>query len=141
MEERYNIADNVYINRGKMSWTFGVDLSHALLNELNFYSASGGNYNFRFLQSNSTSTSSGTGGIGFASFLLGVPQSVVLANAVLPYYYRWNDGAAFVQNDWKVKPNLTLNLGLRYSLQFPRTEKYNHQGVFLPDQAQSFPLA
>lgn len=141
VEERYNISDNLYVNRGKMSWSFGFDVSHALLNELNFYSASGGNYNFRYLQSNSTSTGSGTGGIGFASFLLGVPQSVVLASAALPYYYRWNDGAAFVQNDWKVKPNLTLNLGMRYSLQFPRTEKYNHQGVFLPEQAQSFPLA
>ena len=48
--------------------------------------------------------------------------------------------AAFVQNDWKLKPNLTFNLGVRYSLQYPRTEKYDRQGVFLPELAQEFPL-
>ena len=55
---------------------------------------------------------------------------MTLSNALLPYYYRWNSGAGFVQNDWKIKPNLTLNIGLRYALQLPRTEKYNHQGTF-----------
>src|SRR5205085_962339 len=39
-----------------------------------------------------------------------------------------------------VRPNLTLNLGLRYSLQLPRTEKNNLQGAFRPDLAQTFPL-
>jgi len=140
VEERYNVADTVFINRGRMTWKIGVDLAHALLNALSYYSASGGNYSFRFVQTGN-GASTGTGGIGFASFLLGVPNAVTLASAALPYYYRWNSGAAFVQNDWKVRPNLTLNMGLRYSLQTPRTEKYNHQGTFDPTQAQSFPLA
>ena len=43
----------------------------------------------------------------------------------------------FIQDDWKVKPNLTFNLGVRYSLEMPRTEKYNNQGVFRPDLAQT----
>jgi hypothetical protein len=59
---------------------------------------------------------------------------------LLSYYYRWNSLAAFVQNDWKVRPNLTINLGFRYSLQYPRTEKNNLQGVFRPDLAQTVQL-
>ncbi len=138
VEERYNLTDIVYVNRGKMSWKFGVDISHAILNVTPLYAASGGNYAFSNTQTNSLGTGSGTGGIAMASYLLGVPSTVAQRNAIIPYYYRWNSGAAFLQNDWKVRPNLTFNLGVRYSLQLPRTEKYNHQGVFLPDEAKSF---
>ena len=141
VEERYNIADSVFISRGSMSIKIGVDLTHELLNTVNLYQAAGGIYVFRNYQTNSTGASSAPGGSYFASFLLGVPNQVNLSNALLPYYYRWNSGAAYVQDDWKVRRNLTINLGLRYQLSLPRTEKYNHQGTFLPGQAQSYPLA
>src|SRR5947199_5778203 len=71
---------------------------------------------------------------------MGVPNAVDLRPIILDYDYRWKSVAGFVQNDWKVKPNLTLNLGLRYSLQLPRAEKHNMQGEFRPDLAQPFPL-
>jgi hypothetical protein len=145
-EERYAITDMVYKTRGAMSFKFGVELDHALQNNLPLYGAYGGIYAFNAFPSNSNGGSTGTGGSPFASYLLGVPNNggspaVTLRNIAVPYYYRWNSGAAFIQDDWKVKPNLTLNIGLRYNLELPRTEKYNDQGVFRPDLAKPFPLA
>ena len=142
VEERYNIVDTVYLSRGAMSWKVGVDLSHSLLNVLPFFGASGGRWDFRTAQTSAQfgSTSTGNGGNSFASYLLGIPNLILQRPVLIPYYYRWNAAAAFVQTDWKVRPNLTLNLGVRYSLQLPRTEKNNLQGEFLPELAQSFVL-
>jgi hypothetical protein len=138
VEQRFNIADTFYINKGNMSWKVGVDLSDARLNAVPFFAASGGRWQFRTVNtSNNRSTNLPNGGNDLASFLLGVPNSVDFRPVLLSYYYQWLSGAAFVQDDWKVKPNLTVNLGLRYSLQLPRTEKNNLQGVFRPDITQT----
>jgi hypothetical protein len=141
-EERYGITDIVYKTHGNMSLKFGVDLSHALQNVAPLFGTFGGVYAFSNIQTNSTATSTGTGGSPWASFMMGVVNGTVTArNVEIPYYYRWNSGSAFIQNDWKVKPNLTIGIGLRYSLEMPRTEKYDHQGVFRPDLAQTTSLA
>src|SRR5712692_639488 len=96
---------------------------------------------FRVIQTSSNATSqSGAAGNSIASYLLGVPNQVLIRNTLIPYDYRWNSGAAFVQNDWKARSNLTVNLGLRYSLQLPRTEKNDLQGAFLPELAKEYTL-
>ena len=111
-EERYALTDIVYKTHGSMSLKFGVDLSHSLQNVIPLFAALGGSYAFSNIQTNSTGTSTGTGGAPFASFLMGVPNgNVTLRNVQIPYYYRWNAYAAFIQDDWKVKRNLTFNLG------------------------------
>jgi hypothetical protein len=141
VEERYGLSDIVYWNRGTMSWKFGGDVAHELLNVIPFFGASGGRWDFRVIQtSNNRSTQGPAGGNSFASYLMGVSNLDLVRPVLIPYYYRWNSSAAFVQDDWKVRPNLTLNLGLRYSLQLPRTEKNNLQGVFMPELAKDFPL-
>lgn len=143
-ETRYEISDTLYWVRGNMIWKIGGNYNQARLAVTPFFAAAGGRWNFRRIQTNNSPAGVpgnnnlngvGNGGNPFASFLLGVPNVVAYRPALFDYNYQWNSYAAFVQNDWKVKPNLTLNLGLRYAVQMPRTEDNNLQGVFRPDLA------
>ena len=143
LEQQYEIADNLYMTQGSSTWKFGVDLTRAYLDSEFLYSLAGGNYQFRYVQTNQTGaagTQSAIGGNPVASFLLGVPNSIALANTAIPYYYKWSAAGAYIQNDWRVRPNLTVNLGMRYSLQLPRTEKNNLQGFLDPSLAQTVQL-
>ncbi len=137
-EHSYGIANNLSWVQGNMTWKFGVDLMQQRLKTIPMFGASGGRYEFNRNRtlSNSNGQGNGTGGAEFAQFLLGDYNLATLREVFIPYYYQWNSAAAFAQNDWKLRPNLTLNLGLRYSLQLPRTEKYDRQGAFLPELAQ-----
>ena len=69
----------------------------------------------------------------FASFLLGIPSSVpITAGQPATSVTRAADFAEqsttwgfFVQDDWKLTPRLSLNLGLRYEFETPMTERFN----------------
>ncbi len=140
-EERYSMDDIVYWNRGNQTWKFGINMSLAKLNVIPFFAASGGRWGFRTLNTSSNrSTNTANGGDPLASLLIGVPNVVDVRPLLLDYNYYYKSGALFVQNDWKVKPNLTLNIGLRYGLQTPRGERNNQQGAFRPDLAQNVTL-
>jgi hypothetical protein len=141
-EHTYNIANNVSWVRGNKTWKAGFDLLQQRLKTIPMFGASGGRYEFNRNRtlSNSNGATTGDGGNEFVQFLLGVYNQTTLRDSLIPYYYQWNSAAAYVQNDWKVRRNFTLNLGLRYTLQLPRTEKYDRQGAFRPDLAQDYPL-
>lgn len=141
-EHSYELADNFSLVSGNMTWKFGVNLMRQNLNLLSMFGAAGGIYNFNQNRTltNSNNQANGTGGNELAQFLMGTPVNTTLRDVLMPVYYQWNTYAGFVQNDWKVKRNLTLNLGLRYSLFMPRTEKYDRQGYFVLDEAREFAL-
>lgn len=88
----------------------------------------GGNYNF----SAGTTNNGSAGGNATASFILGSINTLTLA-APQKFYYRYKYVGAYLMDSWRVNSKLTLNYGLRYSLEFPRTEKYGLQGSFLPN--------
>lgn len=143
-ENRYDISDTLYWTTGNMSWKIGGGFNRARLEVTPFFAAAGGRWNFRRLATNNSPggvpnnnnlNGNGNGGNTLASFLLGVPLSVDFRPALFNYHYQWDSYNAFVQNDWKVRPNLTLNLGVRYAVQMPRTEDDNLQGVLRPDLA------
>jgi hypothetical protein len=57
-----------------------------------------------------------------ADFLLGFPQNTSRDEGNTQAYLRQNSFGGFVQDDWRVTPRLTLNLGLRYEYVTPYTE-------------------
>lgn len=139
IEDTYNITDSLTWTHSRNTTKFGVDMRRALVKmEADAY-ATGGVYRFQASQTNSAS-SGGTGGADFASFLLGVPSGVTLQSSTIPYYYRWNALNGYVQNHWQATQNLTLDFGLRYSLDLPRTEKYGLQAVLRTDLATTVPF-
>lgn len=80
-------------------------------------------------------TSDGTTGYSIASLLLGLPSNGDITDD--PKYVTTSQYIAFYgQDDWKVTPKLTLNIGLRYDFEIPREEQ-NNQMVYWDPTAVS----
>jgi len=91
---------------------------------------SAGNFNFSGVFTEDLNNSTGTGN-GFADFLLG--QSSNWSDGwALKTYARLHNFQVFVQDDYKLRRNLTLNLGMRYFLPLGWSEKKNNLGGFDP---------
>uniref|UniRef100_Q01YX8 TonB-dependent transporter Oar-like beta-barrel domain-containing protein n=1 Tax=Solibacter usitatus (strain Ellin6076) TaxID=234267 RepID=Q01YX8_SOLUE len=103
----------------------GADLRQYRLN-VTSYGNSVGNFAFTantWVRSASNASSTVVVGQDLASFLLGLPTGGSYdVNAAGSYYEYY--AAGFVQDDWRVRKNLTLNLGLRFDHDSPYHEKY-----------------
>lgn len=82
------------------------------------------NYTFQNFQT-AFAPNDATTGDPFASFLLGLPQSEQVSITSVNPRLNSNYFAAFVQDDFKIRRDLTLNLGLRYDVDTPRHEAHN----------------
>ena len=72
------------------------------------------------------------GGYGYASYLLGTGASGSITTSQ-PISGQQIYRALYFQDDWRVSRKLTLNLGVRWDLAGPWSERYDRLSVFLPN--------
>jgi len=116
------VKDAISISRGKHSFKVGGDVSYEKI----IHDTLLDNYGvFTFNGSKTTNA--------YADFLLGLPATMTQDAPVR----KTDNGAyisAFAQDDFRIHPRLTLNLGVRYDLQFPFTDPQDRKLAFVPGQ-------
>ena len=129
LDQTYTISDGVVWNRGKHNWRFGGDYRRISQNFQSARNAEGGFVFTGFATSEylpgSTQAVTGTGS-DFADFLIGLPQQTSLQSGTSSYQFLANAYDLYVQNDWRILANLSLNMGLRYEYSGPFVESENH---------------
>ena len=122
-------SDNLTWVKGNHTFKFGVDVRRARFDQYYYFDVNG---EFTFNNSGPNAILPGDGD-NYAEFLLGLTDTYtqgsgqredIRATAVYP----------FAQDSWKIKPNLTLNYGLRWELNTPLTDITGTVETFRPGQ-------
>jgi hypothetical protein len=135
----FQFTDAITWIRGPHTFKFGFDMTDVKSTE---YEVSNGRGTLTFSNStantnngNCTTTTAaciasnhyGTTEYSMGDMLLGLPASTSVDAIALPYTYnRFSSFDLYAMDDWKVTPSLTLNLGVRYEIDNPVTEKYGN---------------
>jgi len=120
----YDFIDQVSYLRGKHAFKFGGEIRRDLVHQATFRAGRG---RVRF-QGNGAFD----GSTPLEDFLAGDPrQATFLAGDPTRNLSQWLY-SGFIQDDWRITPKLTLNLGLRYEFQAVPTEDHNLLGNFEP---------
>jgi hypothetical protein len=128
VDNGFYLDDAVVWTHGRHNFKFGGEAHYQQFSHIV------GRTEFINFSANETAGAQGQGGgLGMASFFLGEADNGG-ANNIQIQAPRWLSSYydVFVQDDWKVTPNLTLNLGMRYDLDIPRKEAHNHTSNFSP---------
>jgi hypothetical protein len=126
-ESTWQVTDNVSKIIGTHTLTFGGQFRYNQLTEYNV----GSNGDFQFSGSET--------GIDFADFLIGAPQNFSQGESY-PTYGRSRYIGLFGQDSWRIRPNLTLNYGMRWDVSRPWSELHNELETLVPGlQSVVFP--
>jgi hypothetical protein len=111
--ETSGVSDSLRWVHAGHNITFGSDFRRQEFNYLSQQNARG---SFTF-------TGAATGS-DFADFLLGIPDTSAVAFGNADKYFRESVYDAFINDDWRISPELTLNVGARWEYGAPITELY-----------------
>ena len=122
----FQVVNNLTWVRGRHNLKFGGEIRRSQFNIIQIFTPRG---DFRFgagqtMQFAGTTATDNTGS-ALASFLLGLPTQQRRTVGVNPSYLRNIDLGGFVQDDWKVTPRLTVNVGIRYDFNSPWVDKFD----------------
>lgn len=128
--ESQSYVDNFTWVSGRHSMTYGGQWTRSLNDDRLLTSASGA---FTFATQPTGLAANSATGNALASLLVGFPESFTESETEQmdrreDYY------ALFAQDDWTVKPTLTLNLGLRWETDTPMTDVRDHMNGFDPTE-------
>jgi hypothetical protein len=123
--DAYQLYGNLTKIRGNHTFQFGPDIRDYRWSAATKGNSSGGfTFNTNWTNGPASNAAASPFGQDFAALLLGLPTSGSYDNnaqsTVRQQYY-----SAYIQDDWRAKSNLTLNLGLRFEHETPITERYN----------------
>ena len=138
IENLYDPSDVITMIKGKHILHFGVEVLMGQGNTTPWGNLTAGNFTFNGLYTAQNGAAPGSTGTGLADFLLGDVQSWSATNQAVSYA-RLKSPQLFIQDDYKLKPNLTINLGLRYTATTGFTEIHNAIGGFDPTKPLAYP--
>lgn len=118
-EIRHQVTDNFSWNHGKHSIKFGGDINHLPI-KADFTVNFGGIYNFGELGATSLSPAF-AGAPDFSAvqaYGLGIPQVFIQGVGNPHDEFSLSTLGFFVQDSWKLRPNLTMNYGVRWDYEF-----------------------
>ena len=134
-DNHYQVYDKLTHEFPRHSLKAGIEFVYKR-SPINFHSGDRGTYSFTPRYTTPAPAAAGGPEQAFADFLLGLPSStdrgIGWPNNTTNYNW-WN---AFVQDDWRVHRNLTLNLGVRYELYSGVYERFDRFNTFCLDRQQ-----
>ncbi|HXS95579.1 MAG TPA: TonB-dependent receptor [Candidatus Limnocylindrales bacterium] len=140
VQETYTVKDDVSKAMGAHNFKMGYELLRYHQNANNGPGNVDGSFTYSGVNGITTTGNSiaNTGGIPLAQFMTGDISSFSFGSNTDNLYTRSWQHSVYFQDDWKVSPNLTVNFGVRYNVEPPKTYKGGYISLFdlsLPDNS------